>query len=75
MYVNFIDLEVYDRENREALWEVLRMYDVGAKLLCGIKIMYVDSSVCVRVKGSESERFRTDSEVRQGFILGYSMYI
>ena len=30
VYVSFIDLEkAYDRVNREALWQVLRMYDVG----------------------------------------------
>ena len=30
VYVGFIDLEkVYDRANREVLWQVLRMYDVG----------------------------------------------
>ena len=51
MYVGFIDLEkAYDRVNREALWQVLRMYDVGSKLLSGIKSTYVDSSSCVRVK-------------------------
>ena len=28
--VDFIDLEkIYDRVNREALWQVLRMYNVG----------------------------------------------
>ena len=54
MYVGFIDLEkAYDRVNREALWQVLRMYDVGGKLLSGIKSMYVDSLACVRVKGGE----------------------
>ena len=36
--VECIDLEMaYDRVNREALWLVLRMYDVGGKLLGGIK--------------------------------------
>ena len=49
-YVGFMDLEVYDRVNREALWQVLRMYDVGIKLLSGIKIMYIDSLACVKVK-------------------------
>ena len=30
VYVGFIDLEnAYDRVNREALWQVLRRYDVG----------------------------------------------
>ena len=34
MYVGFMDLEkAYDRVDREALWQVLRMYDVGGKLL------------------------------------------
>ena len=46
-FIDFIDLEkAYGRVNREALWGVLRMYDVR-----GIKSMYVDSSACVRVKG------------------------
>ena len=32
LYVGFMDLEkTYDRVNREALWQVLRMYDVGGK--------------------------------------------
>ena len=34
----------------------------------GIKIIYADSLACVRVKESESERFRIDSGVRQGCI-------
>ena len=29
--------------NREALWQVQRMYDVDGKLLNGIKSKYVDS--------------------------------
>ena len=44
MYVGFMDVEkAYDRVNREALWQVLRMYDVSGKLLNGIKNMYVNS--------------------------------
>ena len=40
MYLAFVDLEkVYDRVNRETLWQVLRMYDVGGKLLIGIQSM------------------------------------
>ena len=65
--MGFIDLEkAYDRVNREALWQVLRMYDVGGKLLSGIKSMYVDSVTCVRVKEGETKCFRTESCVRKG---------
>ena len=68
--MGFIDLEkVYDRVNREALWQVLRMYKVVGKLLSGIKSMYIDSSGCMRVKGGESDQFRIDSGVRQWCIM------
>ena len=56
-YVGSMDLEkVYDRVNKEVLWQVLRMY-MGGKLLSGIKSMYVNSIACVRVKERESEWF------------------
>ena len=42
--------KAYDRINMEAVWQVLRMHDVGGKLLNRIKSMYVDSQACVRVK-------------------------
>ena len=52
--MGFIDLKkVYNMVNREALWQVLRMYHVG-----GVKIMYVYSLSCVRLKRGESEWFR-----------------
>ena len=37
----------------EALCQVLRMYDLGGKLLNGNKNMYINSLACVRVKGGE----------------------
>ena len=67
---SFMDLEkTYDRVIREALWLVLRMYDVGGKLLYGIKNVYVSSVACIRVKGCESECFMINSGVRQGCIM------
>ena len=63
--MGFIDLEkALDRDNKEDLWQVWRMYDVGDKLLSGIRNIYVDSSACVRVKWGETERFRIGSGVR-----------
>ena len=49
---------------KEALWQVLRMYDVGGTLLNGIKSSYVNSLACVRVKGGESDCFWINSGVR-----------
>ena len=70
VYLGFMDLEkAYDRVNREALWQVLRMYGVSGKLLNGIKSMYDGSKACVRVNGSLSEWFDIDSGVRQGCVM------
>ena len=50
--MSFMDLEkVYNRVNMEAPWQVLIMYDVGGKLLNGIKGMYVNSLAYVIVMG------------------------
>ena len=52
VYVGFIDLEkVYVRVNREALWQVLRMYNGINCEVELIKSMYVDILACVRVNG------------------------
>ena len=51
-YMGFMGLEkAYGRVNREVLWQVLRMHDVGGKQLNDIRSMYVNSLACVRVKG------------------------
>ena len=66
------------RFNREALWQVLRMYDMGNKLLSGIKSMYIGSSACVRVKGCKNEQLRIDSGLRQRCIISpwlFNIYI
>ena len=58
MQVGFIDLKkAYGRVYREAQWQVLRVYDVGGKLLNEIKSMNVNSLACERVKGVESKCF------------------
>ena len=70
VHVGFMDLEKpYDRVHRKALWQVLRMYDVGGKLLNDIKSIYVNSLACVRIKGCESEPSRIDSGVREMCIM------
>ena len=45
------------------------MYDMGGKLLNGIKSIYVYSLACFIVKGCESDCFRIESGVRQVCIM------
>ena len=45
--MGFVDLDkAYDRVNREALWQVVNMYDMGNKVLNGVKSMYVNRLPC-----------------------------
>ena len=49
--------------------EGVENYNVGDKLMNSIKSMYVNSLVCVKLKGGESEAFRIDGCVRQRYIM------
>ena len=70
--MDFMDLgKTYDRVYREALCQVPRMYDVGGKLLNGVKSIYTNSLACFRVKWDESECFRIDRSVIQGCIMSH----
>ena len=58
MYFAFLDLEkAYDRVDRDAMWNVLRLYGIGGRLLRGVKSFYVGSKACVRVGNEVSEWF------------------
>ena len=70
MHVGFIELEkAYDKVNREALWHVLKMYDLSEKHLNGIKSVCVNSLACVGIIEGENECFRIESGLRQGCIM------
>ena len=46
----FVDLEkAYDAIDRSGMWQTLRVYGVGGKLLKTVQSFYVDSRECVRV--------------------------
>ncbi len=52
LYAAFMDLEkAYDRVNREAFWNVLRIYRVGGQLLKWIQAFYREANACVKVGG------------------------
>ena len=70
VYFAFMDLEkAYDRVDRDAMWNVLRMYGVGGKLLGAVKSLYVGSRACVRVGDEVSEWFPVRVGLRQGCVM------
>ncbi len=69
LYVALMDLEnVYDRDARKALWQVLRICGVGGQLLEGMKAFYREANVCVKVDG-ELDDFEIGVGVRQGCVM------
>ena len=74
MYVGFAVLKkAYDRVNREALWQVLRMYDVGGKLLNRINDLYINSLTSGRVNGGVSKCFRIHFNVYMDAMIKVKM--
>ena len=59
-----MDLEkVYDRVDRDPLWQVLRLYGVG-----------VDSRACVRIGNEVSEWLSVNVGVRQGCVMSPRLF-
>ena len=58
VYVGFMDLEkAYDMLYREALCQVLRMYDASVQILNGINAMLINRLAYAKIKGAKSECF------------------
>ena len=55
----FINLEkAYDTIDRHGMWQMLKVYGVGGKLLKAVQSYYVDSRACVRVGNDVRNGFR-----------------
>ena len=79
VYFAFLDLEkAYDRVDRDAMWDVLRLYGIGGRLLRGVKSLYMGSKACVRVGNEVSEWFPVRVGLRQGCVMSpwlFNLYI
>ena len=79
VYFAFLDLEkAYDRVDRDAMWDVLRIYGIGGRLLRGVKSLHVGSKACVRVGNEVSEWFPVRVGLRQGCVMSpwlFNLYI
>ncbi len=79
LFAVFMDLEkACDRVNWLALWDVLKIYGVGGKLLSSIKSFYEEASACVKISGEISEHFEIKVGLRQGCVMSpwlFNIYI
>ncbi len=65
-----MDLEkAFDRVDWLALWDVLKIYGVGGKLLSAIKSFYEEVSARVKIRGETSEHFEINVGLRQGCVM------
>ena len=58
--------KAYDTIDRHGMWQMLRVYGVGGKLLKAVQSFNVDSRKCVRVGNDASEWFPVNVGLRQG---------
>ncbi len=58
-----------------ALWEVLRIYCVGGKLLSAIKLFYEEASACVKINEKTSEHFEIKVGLRQVSYLSFMLEV
>ena len=66
----FMDLEkAYDTIDLHGMWQMLRVYGVGGKLLKAVQSIHVDSRACVRVGNDVSEWFMVNVGLRQGCVM------
>ena len=71
LYAAFIDLDkAFDRVDREALWNFLKMYGVEGELLTVIQVFYREANACVKVlDGRLNEGFPIGVRLRQGCVM------
>ncbi len=69
LYAAFMDLEkVYDKDDRKALWHVLKSCGVGGQLMEGMKAFYREANVRVKVDG-ELDDFEIGVGVTQECVM------
>ena len=69
VFCDFMDLEkVCDTIVQHSMWQMLRVYGVGGKLLKAVQSFFVDSRACVRVGNDVSEWFPVNVGLREGCV-------
>ena len=66
--------KAHDTIDRHGMWQMLKVYGVGGKLLKSVKSFYVDSRACVRVGMDVSEWFPVNVGLRQGCVMSPCLF-
>ena len=62
--------KAYDTIDKHGgMWQMLRVYGVGGKLLKAVQSFYVDNRACVRVGNEVSEWFPVNVGLRHGCVM------
>ena len=61
--------EAYDTIDQHGMWQMLKVYRVGGKLLKAVQSFYVDNRACVRVGNDVSEWFPLNVVLRKGCVM------
>ena len=70
MYCCFIDLQkAYDTVNRDALWVLLAVYGVPAKIITLLRDLHTHTTARVRLHGQLSQPFTISAGVRRGCVI------
>ena len=56
------------------MWQMLRVYKVGGKLLKAVQSFYVDSRACVHVGNDVSEWFPVNVGLIQGCVMSPMLF-
>ena len=66
----FMDsLKAYDTINQHGMWQMLRVYGIGGKLLNAVQSFYIDSKERVWVGNDVGEWFKVNVGLRQGCVM------
>ena len=75
IYHVFIDFKkAFDRVWHDALWDTMKKYNMGQKLINIIKQLYAKASSAVLVQGTVGDWFHTSVGVRQGCLLSPTLF-
>ena len=70
-----MDLEkAQDKVDRDAMWQVLRIYGKGGRLLKGVQSIYSENRTRVRRESGMSQWINANAGLRQGCVMSPQLF-